>query len=217
MHQCQAKKSLSACFWHCIVLPLSSLYGLALRGSAERDFFYKDFCLTCMVQNTAVCMPASCVYVHLCAADLKHLNDKSHFHATFQNMLVSFPSLITTLMFVLVYLKAHNYKCLFSLNAYLAPFYVFELFINYLFEQHPWVSDKVPLRQVLCKYIVKIPALKSFNISCIPLINNTGWTAVPILVASETLRLLIYPVNCRMEAKIDNMSEVGGIREVLWK
>lgn len=75
--------------------------------------------------------------MYLCAADLKHLNDKSHSHATLQNMLLSFPSLITTLMFVLAYLKAHNYKRLFSLNACLALVYPFELFINYLFEQHP--------------------------------------------------------------------------------
>lgn len=146
MHWCQAKKSLFSLFL--TLYSAASLKPLwsCIKRQYRKRVFYKDFCPTYMVQNTAVYIYASCVYTYLCAAHLKHLNDKSNFHATFWNMLVSFPSLITTLMFVLAYLKAHNYKCLFSLNAYLALFYVFELFINYLFEQHPWVLDKARSR-----------------------------------------------------------------------
>lgn len=66
-----------------------------------------------------------------------------------------------------------------------------------------------------------MPALKCFNINCISLINNTQWTTVLILVPSETLRPLIYPlfdpVNYRMGAKVDKMAEVGGNREVQGK
>lgn len=81
-------------------------------------------------------MQIMCIYIYMqvllwfCSPETS-LNAKSH--VTLQNMLVSFPSLITILMLVLAYLEACNYKCLFSLNACLALFYLFELFINYLF------------------------------------------------------------------------------------